>query len=485
MSRLNRVTFDDISGVCHIVGEGNPASAPGIAAPVGSTYVRRDGASGAVMYFKFGSNAVDWEAAGASGAVGAHTHSAADITSGTLADARLSTNVPLKSSTNVFSVQQYFERATPTDVAIFVGDNGDSTYRFALNAGGKMDWGPGGTVARDTTLERTGVGALTLTGSLAISGSLTIGGATPSMVGHAHSGADITTGTVADGRLSTNVALKSAANVFALEQYVQRSVAGWAWATRIGAESQWRHIVDTSGKHEWGPGGTVARDTALYRTAPGELRIDNVLRFGASAGEGTISGPESDLGVYGSLRVNGAQNGYAGIQFGSVGRTLMFAADVQGSWTGSVWQWYFRNGVLEVGQIPADRVSAGTFATGNFTFQADLQVGTGIGVGRTYGGSTGIEIGNDTASGATPFIDFHYGGGVVQDYSARIIALGSNSLTVAFADNNGTLGVGGDVSANGDVYGRGLRLPNVYYGSDTPGTVVTSPIEGDLYFRRY
>lgn len=54
---LQRTVLDPINGVCILVGTGAPT---GIDAPIGSLYIRRDGASGTILYTKYGTGTSDW-----------------------------------------------------------------------------------------------------------------------------------------------------------------------------------------------------------------------------------------------------------------------------------------------------------------------------------------------------------------------------------------------------------------------------------------
>lgn len=53
---------------------------------------------------------------------------------------------------------------------------GDSQSRYIVDTDGTTTWGPGGASAVDTTLARTGVGALTLTGALTVSTNISVAG---------------------------------------------------------------------------------------------------------------------------------------------------------------------------------------------------------------------------------------------------------------------------------------------------------------------
>jgi len=61
-----------------------------------------------------------------------------------------------------------------------------------------------------------------------------------------------------------------------------------------------------------------------------------------------------------------------------------------------------------------------------------------------------IELGDSTIFGTTPFIDFHYGTGSVEDYNVRLIN-----------DGNGRLSLFGDLLVSGTLSGDGLGLSNL------------------------
>lgn len=97
-----------------------------------------------------------------------------------------------------------------------------------------------------------------------------------SNTGHVHSGADITTGTVADARLSSNIPLKNAANFFTNLQTTRRAATGdWGFSSLITTDTEHRWAVAVGGLMEWGAGGTTARDTNLYRSAADWLKTDD------------------------------------------------------------------------------------------------------------------------------------------------------------------------------------------------------------------
>lgn len=112
-------------------------------------------------------------------AAAAHTHSAADIIGGTLADARLSTNIPR------------------------LNQNGDFTGRPAFN-GGVTGTTPPFTVTSATVVTNLNADLLDGLSSAAFAAAT-----------HTHSAAQITSGTLADARLSGNIPrLDSASTTF-------------------------------------------------------------------------------------------------------------------------------------------------------------------------------------------------------------------------------------------------------------------------------
>lgn len=127
----------------------------------------------------------------------------------------------------------------------------------------------------------------------------------------------------------------------------------------------------------------------------------------------------------------------------------------------------------EVGRSRIDPKTAYTDTLANFT--AGLQVNGSpvltatsspdfFTVGGSYGGNSGIEIGNDMAVGTTPFIDFHFGVGSANDYSGRLISRGQHQLAAEFLNQNvGKFLVAGYALMRPLTYG-GLRLPDMTSG---------------------
>lgn len=103
--------------------------------------------------------------------------------------------------------------------------SGDTTDRLIVSADGTHTWGPGNAIG-DVTLGRSGL--------------LVLG----------------TNGLVRSSRINTTDPALSA---------------------QIGTDTveRWRAYAD--GKQEWGPGGSTARDTTLYRNSAGELKTDGAL----------------------------------------------------------------------------------------------------------------------------------------------------------------------------------------------------------------
>lgn len=65
-------------------------------------------------------------------------------------------------------------RPTTSDYVLQGGLVADTTRRFALKADGALEWGPGGSTARDTNLYRASANTLKTDDSLVVTGSLTV-----------------------------------------------------------------------------------------------------------------------------------------------------------------------------------------------------------------------------------------------------------------------------------------------------------------------
>lgn len=227
-----------------------------------------------------------------------------DVTNatGTLADARLTSNVPLKNAANVFTTQQQLSRAAVADAAWSAMVNGDTNSRFVVQAGGTLAWGPG-NAAQDVTLYRSAADVLKTDDNLDAL-ALRIGGtavisAARALTNVTMDGGLVTSGTVVDARLSSNVPLKNVSNVFTAEQRMTNAVAANAViGSAVTGDTVDRFKVAASGAMEWGPGGSTARDTTLARDAAASLLLTGALRttgrFKADsnlldAGVGTLS----------------------------------------------------------------------------------------------------------------------------------------------------------------------------------------------------
>jgi hypothetical protein len=104
--------------------------------------------------------------------------------------------------------------------------------------------------------------------------------------------------------------------------------------------------------------------TALGITAPNGDNLGNhtattTLNMGTQLLQFTSGNIRTRTALYGSLRIDGTSNGYAGIHFGSPNRTFMVGTDVQGIYneTTSSWAWYWNNGVLTAGSVPWARLT--------------------------------------------------------------------------------------------------------------------------------
>ncbi len=154
--------------------------------------------------------------------------------------------------------------------ALDVRDGSNAHPRLSVRSTGALRLGDGHS-AEDTTLERTGAGALRLSGSASANATLSLG-----------ANGDVNLARVAARRLQSD------------SMVMVRRALTWDFAyTAIGpSDAQFRYIMQTDGAMWWSPGDADV-DTNLYRAAAHELRTDD--GFTAK-----------------SLRASGDQTGQAG-----------------------------------------------------------------------------------------------------------------------------------------------------------------------------
>jgi hypothetical protein len=224
------------------------------------------------------------------------TLNASNLTSGTVADARLSSNVALKNVTNYFNIHQSVLRSTSESVSWAASITGDPHSRWVVNADGKQEWG-NGTNARDTFLYRSAAGVLKTDNSLIVGATLRADDIRP---GNNSTNAQIyldQSGPQVKTTASANVALKvintQAAPTANLQEFY------------VGAETFPRLAIDKDGKQTWGT-GAAAGDTNLYRSTAGMLKTDGEL---FSAYRITVAGGNA-AGFYGPSfnNINAASN---------------------------------------------------------------------------------------------------------------------------------------------------------------------------------
>jgi cytoskeletal protein CcmA (bactofilin family) len=220
--------------------------------------------------------------------VSGHSHAASDITTGTLADARLSANVSLLNTAATVTAARTYVLSSLTTAAVLYRISGDAQPRFQIRLDGQLAWGAGGAAATDVFLSRSGTSALVVTGSLNVTGTLSVNGTAVSTTGHTHTAADITTGVFPDARLSTNVRLLNAAQtISAVTTLALTSATDAALLLRTASDTQPRLQLRADGQLAWGPGGSTVTDVTLSRTSGASLSLSGSL---AIAGSLTVGG---------------------------------------------------------------------------------------------------------------------------------------------------------------------------------------------------
>lgn len=240
-----------------------------------------------------GTPRIDFGAGGASAADVNLYRSAAD-TLKTDDTVRVAGSILLDGVTSAFIARNAAGSATKL-IAFGVG-NADTQDRFAVLAGGQLEWGPGGATLRDTALWRSAAGILKTDASFQPGGVQAAGGvyanlglATQVRMGSYGplSVAGITFGDLNDVNL-----YRLAADVLATDDQFRllgadrailnlglTSAGTVAYGQRFAADANYRLWIAGDGKHWWGD-GTATQDVNLYRSAADVLRTDDSLSVG-------------------------------------------------------------------------------------------------------------------------------------------------------------------------------------------------------------
>lgn len=162
--------------------------------------------------------------------------------------------------------------------------------RFKIDPNGRFDWGSG--AALDTALYRSGANNLAISGSLITLGPHTSDSAgSPVKTGDVGggAGAGIVFGAFADAKLyrSASATLKTDSALISL---------GGFSTLAADADTQPTFRANPNGRLEWGPGGSTAVDTTLYRSGAGVLKTDG--QFIANAGSANFVHIYTDGGIY-------------------------------------------------------------------------------------------------------------------------------------------------------------------------------------------
>jgi hypothetical protein len=139
------------------------------------------------------------------------------------------------------------------DLSFGIEVSGDADYRFTIDSNGLHSWGSGSAVA-DVTLSRGAIGTLSLSGALSLS--------------TAQSGGVV--------RVTNTQGTPTDPSVWV----VAHAAGDSSYGVQVSGDSYQRFYIDSNGMHSWGPGGTTATDTTLYRSATNTLNTGGALVAG-------------------------------------------------------------------------------------------------------------------------------------------------------------------------------------------------------------
>lgn len=246
------------------------------------------------------------------GQEGSFYQSATNLNAGTLAAARLPSEAVQTGTAQTLTAKKTLEAASAT-VLFATRVTADTVDRLALEANGKLAWGPGNGAA-DTNLYRSAADTLktddkfqanqlestvaTGTAPLVVASTTLVANLNAERFGGQlaafyQSASNLNAGTLADARLSANVMLLAAAQVSTgLKTFQAGGATADVLDAQVAGDAQKRFATRADGRFEWGSGAAV-RDTNLYRSAADLLRTDDGFSVGgtlAVTGASTFTG---------------------------------------------------------------------------------------------------------------------------------------------------------------------------------------------------
>ena len=297
--------------------------------------------------------------------------SASLLNAGTLDDARLSASVPLKGTLNIYTNSQGVVIAAGS-AAFYAHRPGDGWARWHLTSDGVQWWGGGGQ--QDTNLYRFAAGVLRTDHAFDAGQGLAVGNfvvvtAQRDLVNVVASAGILTSGTLSDLRLSTNVPLKNTLNAYTAAQTV--TVASGAGLTLAKANSSVRNWLRWNQASTWWQAG--------FRGAPYAW----VLEHASTATPSDDSGWTTALTVNAEGHVQAAASVWAlsGSFAGPDGAFLSVGNTAASLLTSSGNALPLRSGGLLVSTNYADTAPANTLSFGSQTRQMVNLWGTTYGIG--------------------------------------------------------------------------------------------------------